>query len=264
MSQKLAIVGGGNLGASIALGLVESGICEASDIMVTRRKIEALSPLSEKGILVSDNNKEALAFADYVIFAVKPFQIKEILLSLRSDLDPERHIVISTVAGVWMADLLSVLGADFPVCRIMPNTAIAIRESMTGICFQNASQNQQEYVVHLFDHLGRSLVIDEKLMDAMTVLGSCGTAFALRFIRANIQAGIEIGISAKDASTIVEQTVKGAAALLQINQVHPEAEIDKVTTPKGCTIVGLNEMEHHGLSSAIMKGIVTSFDKISH
>ena len=99
-------------------------------------------------------------------------------------------------------------------------------------------------------------------MDAATVLGACGTAYALRYIRANIQGGIEIGFSAAQASLIAAQTVKGAADLLLTKNTHPEQEIDKVTTPMGCTIAGLNEMEHQGFSSSLIRGLTTSFQKI--
>jgi pyrroline-5-carboxylate reductase len=112
--------------------------------------------------------------------------------------------------------------------------------------------------------LGKVVVIDEKLMDAATVLGACGIAYALRYIRANIQGGIEIGFDAATASLIAAQTVKGAAELLIKTGRHPEQEIDKVTTPKGCTIAGLNEMEHQGFSSSLIKGISASFEKITH
>jgi pyrroline-5-carboxylate reductase len=154
------------------------------------------------------------------------------------------------------------VGNGFPIFRAMPNTAIAIQESMTCICSVNASEEQTSYVSELFEQLGKSVLIEEKLMDAATVLGACGTAYAMRYIRANIQGGIEIGFSAKVASLIAAQTVKGAAELLLQKNTHPEQEIDKVTTPKGCTIAGLNEMEHQGFSSSLIKGIVTSYKKI--
>jgi pyrroline-5-carboxylate reductase len=144
----------------------------------------------------------------------------------------------------------------------MPNTAIAIQESMTCICSEGASQQQLDYVTDLFLQLGEAVIIEEKLMDAATVLGACGTAFAMRYIRANIQGGIEIGFSAATASLIAAQTVKGASQLLLSKKTHPEQEIDKVTTPKGCTIAGLNEMEHRGFSSSLIKGVVTSYRKI--
>ena len=115
----------------------------------------------------------------------------------------------------------------------------------------------------MFNQLGKSVTIDEKLMDASTVLGACGTAFAMRYIRANIQGGIEIGFDAATASLIAAQTVKGAAELLLQRHTHPEQEIDKVTTPKGCTIAGLNEMEHRGFSSSLIRGLVASYKKIT-
>ena len=145
----------------------------------------------------------------------------------------------------------------------MPNTAIAIQESMTCLSFTNAAAAQINFVKKLFSTLGKVSVIDEKLMDAATVLGACGTAYAMRYIRANIQGGIEIGFDAATANIIAAQTVKGAAELLLQKGTHPEQEIDKVTTPKGCTIAGLNEMEHRGFSSSLIKGIAVSFNKIA-
>jgi pyrroline-5-carboxylate reductase len=133
---------------------------------------------------------------------------------------------------------------------------------MTCIASANASAEQNQFVSDLFNQLGKSVIIEEKLMDAATVLGACGTAYAMRYIRANIQGGIEIGFSATVASLIAAQTVKGAAELLLQRNTHPEQEIDKVTTPKGCTIAGLNEMEHQGFSSSLIKGVVTSYKKI--
>ena len=144
----------------------------------------------------------------------------------------------------------------------MPNTGIAIRESMTCISYLNANEQQIELVLSLFKALGEVVIIDEKMMDAATVLGACGTAFAMRYIRANIQAGVEIGFDAKTAKLIASQTVKGATELLLKHGSHPEQEIDKVTTPKGCTIVGLNEMEHRGFSSSLIRGVVASYEKI--
>ncbi|HRQ49166.1 MAG TPA: pyrroline-5-carboxylate reductase dimerization domain-containing protein [Agriterribacter sp.] len=145
----------------------------------------------------------------------------------------------------------------------MPNTAVAIQQSMTCISARDVTTDQLHYVKTLFEQLGKVVVIEEKLMEAATVLAACGTAYAMRYIRANIQGGIEIGFDAATASLIAAQTVKGAAQLLLQKNTHPEHEIDKVTTPKGCTIAGLNEMEHQGFSSSLIKGIVASYDKIA-
>ncbi|QES90606.1 pyrroline-5-carboxylate reductase [Rhizosphaericola mali] len=262
MAQKIAIIGGGNLGASIAEGLLESGFIRAEDLIITRRNTKALNAFVEKGIQVVSDNKQALAFADFILFAVKPFQIKEILTDLLPYLDAAKHTIGSVITGIWVKDIVEVIGNNFTIFRIMPNTAIAIRQSMTCLCGHNASGDQLDYVTQMFDQLGKTVVIEEKLMDAATVLGACGTAYALRFIRANIQGGIEIGFSAAVASLIAEQTAKGAADLLLQKNTHPEQEIDKVTTPKGCTIAGLNEMEHQGFSSSVIQGIKVSYEKI--
>ena len=262
MNKKIAIIGGGNLGKSIAEGLVKSGFTLPGHIMVTRRNIEPIRYLEEKGILVGNDNREAAHFADLVIVAVKPFQVAEVLGNMKEALDPKRHLVCSVVTGISIDQLQAAIGKDFAVVRAMPNTAIAIQESMTCICASGWSSEYKAYVEDLFRQLGRVVTIDEKLMDAATVLGACGIAYALRFIRANIQGGIEIGFDATTATLIAAQTVKGAAELLIQTGRHPEQEIDKVTTPKGCTIAGLNEMEHQGFSSSLIKGIAASYDKI--
>ncbi|GGH74703.1 pyrroline-5-carboxylate reductase [Filimonas zeae] len=262
MSNKIAIIGGGNLGTAIAEGLISSGYIQPQHIIVTKRNTATLKPLEEKGVLVSNNNTEAVRYADWLILAVKPFQVKEILEQLQPDLDPKRHVLISVITGIWVKDMQEVVGEEFTLFRAMPNTAIAIRESITCISRHKASAAQEQFVKGLFDQLGKTVLIEEKLMDAATVLGACGTAYAMRYIRANIQGGIEIGFDAATASLIAAQTVKGAAELLLTKHTHPEQEIDKVTTPKGCTIAGLNEMEHQGFSSSLIKGVVTSYKKI--
>ena len=214
MSKKIAIIGGGNLGASMAEGLVSSGFVSADQLMVTKRNTATLANLEAKGVIISSDNAEAVQFADWVVLAVKPFQIKEVLSHIQPFLDPKKHVLISVVTGVWIKDIQEIVGDQFSIFRAMPNTAIAIQESMTCICAHQAGVEQIKYATDLFDQLGRSVFIEEKLMDAATVLGACGTAFAMRYIRANIQGGIEIGFSAAIASLIAAQTVKGAAELL--------------------------------------------------
>ncbi len=262
MKEKIAIIGGGNLGTAIAEGLINSGFILPQNLTVTKRNIETLQHLEEKGVRVINNNLEAVRNSNWIILAVKPFQVKEVLAQIKPELDCERHCIVSVVTGIWVKDIEEIIGTSFPIFRAMPNTAIAIQESMTCICAVNASLEQVTFVHEVFNQLGKSVFIEEKLMDAATVLGACGTAYAMRYIRANIQGGIEIGFSAKVASLIAAQTVKGAAELLLQKNTHPEQEIDKVTTPKGCTIAGLNEMEHQGFSSSLIKGIITSYKKI--
>ncbi|MBS1748100.1 MAG: pyrroline-5-carboxylate reductase [Bacteroidetes bacterium] len=262
MKDKIAIIGGGNLGSAIAEGLISSRFAKPQHIIITKRNISTLRSLEERGVMISNNNADALRYAKWIILAVKPFQVKDILLQLKDVLNPLQHQVISVMTGVWIKDIQEVIGTDFTIFRAMPNTAIAIQQSITCICSHGANNEQTQFVEDLFNQLGKVVFIEEKLMDAATVLGACGTAYAMRYIRANIQGGIEIGFDAKTASLIAAQTVKGAAELLLIKHTHPEQEIDKVTTPKGCTIAGLNEMEHQGFSSSLIKGVVTSYKKI--
>jgi pyrroline-5-carboxylate reductase len=262
MSRRIAIIGGGNLGTAIAEGLLKSKFSKASEITVTKRNVASLKTLKEAGVTVTDDNAAAVKKAEVVILAVKPFQVSEVLNVIKKELNNDK-LLISVVTGVTIAEMGTVIKKDIPFFRAMPNTAIAIQESMSCICASNASAADIKYVNELFSKLGRVVTIDEKLMDAATVLGACGTAYAMRYIRANIQGGIEIGFDATTASLIAAQTVKGAAELLLQKGSHPEQEIDKVTTPKGCTIAGLNEMEHQGFSSSLIRGIVTSYKKIA-
>ncbi len=263
MNKKIAIIGGGNLGTAIAEGLIQSGFVSPKHILITKRNTQTLHELERKGVLVSDKNEEAIRYADLVILAVKPFQVDDILKALKEEFKEGRHVVVSVVTGVTIEHIAGYLGPKVPIIRAMPNTAIAIQESMTCIATRNVNEEHLQYVVEIFNQLGKAVRIDEKLMDAATVLGACGTAFAMRYIRANIQGGIEIGFDAATATLIAAQTVKGAAELLLKKGTHPEQEIDKVTTPKGCTIAGLNEMEHRGFSSSLIKGLVASYDKIA-
>jgi pyrroline-5-carboxylate reductase len=263
MNKKIAIIGGGNLGTAIAEGLIQSGFVQPKHILITKRNIRTLNELERSGVLVSDKNEEAVRYADLVILAVKPYQVNDILRTLKDEFKPDTHVLVSVVTGVSIDQIAAQIGTKIPVVRAMPNTAIAIRESMTCVAARNVSEEKLQYVFDIFGQLGKTVRIDEKLMDAATVLGACGTAFAMRYIRANIQGGIEIGFDAATAGLIAAQTVKGAAELLEKRGTHPEQEIDKVTTPKGCTIAGLNEMEHKGFSSSLIKGLVTSYEKIA-
>ena len=262
-TKKIAIIGGGNLGIAIAEGLIRSSFSTPAQITVTRRNTQRLAPLQQQGVNVTSDNAVAIRQNDIVIVALKPFNVKEVLADLKSNFDAGKHVLISVVTGVSLKELADIVNNSMPVFRAMPNTAIAIQESVTCICHRGATAEQTSYVNELFNQLGITIPIEEKLMDAATVLGACGIAYALRFIRAATQGGIEIGFDAKTASLITAQTVKGAAELLLKGTNHPEEEIDKVTTPKGCTIVGLNEMEHRGFSSSLIRGIGASFNRIN-
>ncbi len=256
--QKVAIIGCGNLGISIANGLLDN--TNNYSIHATRRNLAPLQSLSDRGVQVSTDNSKAAAESGIVLLAVKPFNVPTILHEIKEALIGKTLVSLAT--GVSLDDIKKILGSEVQVLRAMPNTATDVKESVTCICSEDSDERAKSAIA-LFDHIGITLEINEELMDSATILGACGIAYTLRFIRAMIQGGIEIGFSAKTAGEIVNQTVKGAAQLLIERKHHPEFEIDKVTTPKGCTIVGLNEMEHNGFSSSLIKGIVTSYEKIN-
>lgn len=255
--HTIAIIGCGNLGQSIANGLLDTGL-PASQLILTRRSTVFLEQFAQRGVTVTNHNKQAVEDADIILFGLKPYNILQVLESVKSAFR-ESHQLASLASGVTIRDMEQVIGTQYTVYRAMPNTAADVSESLTCLSSNGNGKENSSEIESIFNAIGETVFIDEQLMDAATVLGACGIAFVLRFIRAMIQGGIQIGFDAKTANTIVNQTVKGASQLLIERENHPEFEIDKVTTPKGCTIEGLNEMEHHGFSSALIKGIISSY-----
>ncbi len=261
--KRLAILGTGNLGQAIANGLLNSGKYDPAKVILTRRKVERISYLKDKGFNIQKENRNAVQNSDVIILAVGPQQTNHLLDEIKDVIIPKKHILISVITGVTIDQILKRLGKNAVVVRAMPNTAIAISESMTCLASVNNNTNALKITSEIFDTVGKTLIIDEENMTAATALGACGIAFFLRAIRAASQGGTEIGFQSDKAMFIAAQTAKGAASLLLENGQHPEHEIDKVTTPRGVTISGLNQMEHQGFSSAMIKGIVTSWTKAS-
>lgn len=259
--NKVAILGGGNLGTAIARGFATSGFVEPGNVAITRRRLRLLGNLSAEGFHTLSDNREAVNGADVVVLCVQPQQMEELLDGVAPTLDARRQVVISTATAVPIADIRRWVGAEIPVVRAMPNLGIAIGESMTCLAADPASLDAVPVARAVFDVMGSTLLIREDQMTSATALCACGIAFFLRAIRAASQGGIEIGFHAEEALQLASQTAKGAAALLLSNRNHPEMEIDKVTTPQGCTISGLNEMENRGFSSAMVRGIIRSADK---
>jgi pyrroline-5-carboxylate reductase len=258
---KFAIIGAGNMGSAIAEGFLKTGRIKAENIFMTDQRRTPLEYFEAKGVKTGSKNADAIAFSNVIILAVKPYHVKAVLQEIKPLLKEGIHMVISIAAGISIKDIEESIG-KYPIFRTMPNTAISIQESMTCIAEANSTEEQQNKVLEIFNLLGKTVFINEDLIDAATVLGSCGTAYALRFLRASIQGGIEIGFNAEMAQLIAAQTALGASKLILETGHHPEQEIDRVTTPKGITISGLNEMEHQGFSSALIKGLITSFNKV--
>lgn len=256
--KTIAVLGGGNLGRALALGWVAAGLAPPSAIRLTRRQVSKLSDLADAGFGVGADNRDAVESSEIVVLAVQPQQLDALLGEIAPALDSGRHRVVSVVSGASIARLRDALGPDVPVVRAMPNTAVSIGESMTCLSAEEGAESALEEAQTLFDAVGRTLVIREEMMVPATAPCACGVAFFLRCIRAASQGGIEIGFHPEEALLLAGQTARGAAALSLKEDTHPEGEIDRVTTPRGCTIAGLNEMEHRGLSSALIKGLIVS------
>lgn len=259
--RRIAILGAGNIGQALATGWVSAGIRDPDEIVLTRRDADRLEALAEEGFRVTPDNRSAVDGARVVVLAVQPQQLGDLLEEIAPALDPDRHLLISVVSDVTIGDVQGRIGAPVQVVRAMPNTAIAIGESMTCLSAAEGADAALEEARELFDAVGETLEIREELMVSATALGACGIAFFLRAVRAASQGGIEIGFHPDEALRLAAQTARGAASLLREEGSHPESELDKVTTPRGCTIAGLNEMEHQGFSSALIKGIVVSAEK---
>ena len=231
---------------------------------MTKRNLDEIKEFDGyKNVSLTTENEEAVKKSDILIFAVQPAHFEKILNKIKPLLT-EKHVLISTITGYSISKIEEQVGADKFIIRAMPNTAIAVGKSMTCLCSNLQGEKRIGIAEAIFNRLGHSLAIPEAQMQAATVVCASGIAFWMRLIRATTQAAIQLGFDAKEAQELAMFTSEGAANLLIANGNHPEEEIDRVTTPKGCTIEGLNEMEHKGLSSSLIQGMVASFNKINN
>lgn len=256
--MKIAIIGAGNMGGAIARGLAKGSLVKVEDIRVSNPspgKLEALKA-EFPDMQVTSDNSEAVAGADIVVLAVKPWMVGEVLHKLQLK---ETQMLISIAAGIKLGDLWQLLGQKGnPLFRVIPNTAISEMQSMTLVSCSQASQEQIQLVLDIFSEMGLAMLIPEEKMAAATAMTSCGIAYALKYIQAAMQAGIELGVRPKDGMRMVAQSLKGAAELILANDTHPSVEIDKVCTPGGLTIKGINQLEHDGFTSALINAIKIS------
>jgi len=259
--QKIAIIGAGTLGKAIARGLVSSGKYRSDHITLTKRLPEFPDELEKEGFNPTFDNKKVVRSSEVCIICVRPNQMDAVLEEIKDNIFPGQ-IIISTVTGYRLNDIQRKCGSKAIFVRAMPNTAVSIRESMTCLATtSDVDEKHLEKVKTIFKLLGDCVVVPEELMAAATALCACGIAFFLRAIRAASQGGVEVGFHAEEAILMAAQTARGAASLVLDRKTHPETEVDKVTTPEGFTIIGLNKMEHQGFSSALIQGIVLSTEK---
>ncbi|MBA25356.1 MAG: pyrroline-5-carboxylate reductase [Candidatus Marinimicrobia bacterium] len=273
--NKISIIGAGRLGFSIAKGLIKSKQYQPSDIILNRRNVELLKESNSFGFQIEANQQSAIEKSDLIILSIGPKDLKSFFKDNSIEINSSQ-VLASTIAGVSIHDiekeyLIANKSIEFSIFRVMPNIAVELCESMTCLSMKNSSDNNdyqrdlmnRKNVLNIFSKLGMVKVIEEELIGAATALCGSGLAFFLRSIRAAAHGGTEIGFHADEALALAAQTAKGAASLVNDSNDHPELQIDKVTTPKGITISGLNEMDHSGFSSAMIHAIVKSAEKLN-
>ena len=250
------MIGAGAMGGATVEGLIKGQYFKNEDITVADPSEAVIDKFAQKGVSVTTDNQLAAEGADIVCVVVKPWLVEKVLKGIKDVLNPQKQLLIVIAAGVPSQNIKEWLDEQCPpLFLIIPNIAIAELSSMTFIVPVGTTEAQTKTVVSIFDEMGDTLITDEQHLAAGTTLASCGIAYAMRYIRAASEGGVELGFKADDAKKIVMQTMKGAVDLLQASGMHPEQAIDLVTTPGGVTIKGLNEMEHAGFTSAVIRGL---------
>ncbi len=262
--MKIAVIGGGNMGGATAAGAIRAGVVKGEDVVISHLEPKC-HPLFEgfmDQIKIEDDNAKCVAEADIVIVAVKPWMMEQILGEIAPALDRTKQTLVSIAAGITFEQLAQMLNnaelGDMGLYRIIPNTAIAISQSVNFICRHNTTESQDSALLTIFDAVGKSFMVDESQMTPLTSLSSCGIAFAYKYIDASIEGGVEMGIEEQLARDIVLQTVRGALMMLETNGTMPQPEIDKVTTKGGITFKGLDAMAEAGFTEAVKSGLKSS------
>lgn len=260
--MNIGIIGAGNMGGAIARGIAAGSLIPTDKIAVSSTNQDGeLDALKADCPLINTSTDNALAAkADLIIIAVKPWILDKVLTQITPMIDFSRQAIISIVAGATLEHIAAFAPKDAKptIFRLIPNIAITVHQSMTFISPLNASDDQLKTVCNLFSELGKVMVVEERLMAAGTALASCGIAYVMRYVRAASEGGVELGFRADQAKDVMLQTLIGAVKMLEATGNNPEVDIDKVTTPGGLTIKGLNTMERFGFTTAVIEGLKAS------
>jgi pyrroline-5-carboxylate reductase len=255
--KKLAVLGAGKMGETLIAGMLEGGMISNDSVIATAKHAERLELLEKKyKIATTLSNRKAVKSADFIFLAVKPQTVKELLEEVRGEVSREQ-VVISVVASVTTSFIERVLDAPVPVVRAMPNTPCLVRSGMTAIC--RGSYAEDEHLTEakrMFDYVGRTLILDEKHMDAVTGLSASGPAFIYIIIESLAEAGVKVGLPRAVATELAAQMTFGAAKTVLETKEHPALLKDVVTTPAGCTIDGILELEEGKLRVTLIKAVV--------
>ena len=254
--MNVTLIGAGNMGAALACA-IDSAANKVKVANPSTHKLEALKAL-HPAIEVFTSNTEAALGADVIILAVKPWVLPAVVTELQRELKA-CSAVVSVVAGTEASALAQMIGDDAPACYyLIPNTAVAVGQGMSFISSYSSTPQIDSAISDLLAPTGKVMFVNPSQMTAGMAVASCGIAYAMRYIRAAAQGGVELGLQPAVATQAIAQTLRGAAELLEQRGLHPEQEIDRVTTPGGITIKGLNAMEAAGFSAAVVAGIKAS------
>jgi pyrroline-5-carboxylate reductase len=254
---RLAVLGAGKLGEALIRGMIDAGVVSAADVTVTAAHPERVAVLTAAlGVRGAATNTEAVQGATIVLLAVKPQTVPVVLAEIRGALEPSQ-LLISVAASVGTAFIEKHLDRPIPVIRAMPNTPALVRRGMTAIApGRQATREHVEAALGLFQPVGRIVRVDEKHMDAVTALSASGPAFIYMVIESLAEGGVKVGLPRDVATELAAQCVLGSGAMVLETGEHPARLKDLVTTPAGCTIDGILELEDGGLRVTLIKAVV--------
>ena len=254
--MKLSVIGAGNMGGALIQGWAKSG--KISNITIADKNEQLLDELRQQypALKTTTDNREAVRSADIIVLVVKPWLMQRVLAEIKPQLSLQTQIVVSNAANFTTAMIADALGQEGQYVYAIPNIAAEFGASMTFIAKGSATSDESlKAVEELYAIDGDTLIVDEKLVEPGMMMASCGIAYVMRYIRAQMEGGCEMGFYPQQAKKIALQTMQGAVSLLKATGWHPEEAIDKVTTPGGITIKGLNELDHAGFNSAVIRSL---------
>ena len=258
----VAVLGAGKMGGILLQAFLKQNLFAADQIHATVAHTErALALSSQWGVDVSTDNLEAARQADLILVGVKPFQVPDLIAEIRPALSPAKTIV-SFAASVKTRSIEEAAGMEIGVIRAMPNTPSALGAGAAGLCRGRFVTTQQmELAERIFETVGRTVVVDEKHMDAVTGLSASGPAYIYIIIEALAEAGVKVGLPRDTATQLAAQTVFGAGKMVLETGYHPALLKDAVTTPAGCTVDGILELEEGGLRVTLIKAVMRATER---
>jgi len=244
------------MATALGQGLVRAGLVPAADLLASDPSPDARTRFAQAtGARTTTENRETVAWADVVLLAVKPQQMPQVMVELAGQVDA-RRLVVSIAAGVRLAALAEGLGADVRLVRVMPNTPCLVGQGACAYCLgARATPEDGQFVRQMLEAVGVAYQVDERLMDAVTGLSGSGPAFVYVIIEALSDAGVRVGLPRAVATSLAVETVRGAAEMVRTTGEHPAVLKEKVTSPGGTTIAGLQALETGGLRAALMAAV---------